>query len=88
MGWGYGILPDGREVGYGVEARCDEPGCDADIDRGLGYLCGSMHGQDDGLGCGKYFCERHLLVGGPNTMCYRCSDEYEALEDEDEDVFV
>lgn len=66
MGWGYGVVK-GREVGYSVEATCDQEGCKAAIDRGLAYLCGQMHGQDDGDGCGKYFCSEHGSFGGPCT---------------------
>lgn len=59
MGWAYGKNSDGREVGYGVEAKCDFPGCDEDIDRGMGYCCGGMHNgmrDDSEAGCGGYFC--------------------------------
>lgn len=62
MGYGYYVLPDGREAGYGVEAECDQAGCDARIDRGLGYLCGQSpdgHRDFEEPGCGKYFCSEH-----------------------------
>lgn len=62
MGYGYYVLPDGREAGYGVEAECDRPGCTTKIDRGLGYLCGRNpdgHRDAEEPGCGKYFCEAH-----------------------------
>lgn len=62
MGYGYYILPDGREAGYGVEAECDQPGCIAPIDRGLGYLCGDEpdgHRDPSEPGCGEYFCPDH-----------------------------
>lgn len=87
MGWGYGVLPDGREVGYSVEAVCEAPGCGAEIDRGLGCLCGTMHGQDDGEGCGHYFCGEHLFFGAPNQMCGPCLDEWDRTHNEvaDED---
>ncbi len=29
-----------RDIGYGVPAYCDHPGCMAEIDRGLSYVCG------------------------------------------------
>lgn len=58
---------ESREVGYLVRAACDQPGCRARIDRGLGYRCGS--GAPDTVtnlldaalygGCGGYFCEAH-----------------------------
>jgi hypothetical protein len=78
MGWAYcGKDEDGRDIGYSVEAKCDEPGCDADIDRGLSYVCGGMHGGD-GVGCGKYFCGKHLFYGSPDDcretyqLCKKC----------------
>lgn len=47
-----------RDVGYGVPATCDQPGCDVAIDRGLAYVCGGepFGGQ---YGCGLYFCPQH-----------------------------
>ena len=60
MGWGYGVASDGREIGYSVQAKCDFPGCDIMIDRGLGWCCGSMHESANDDGCGKYFCSKHL----------------------------
>jgi hypothetical protein len=63
MGWAYcGTDKLGRDIGYSIAATCDQPGCKAEIDRGLGYICGYMHG-DEQFGCGKYFCTDHL------TMC-------------------
>jgi hypothetical protein len=59
MGYGYYVLADGREAGYSVEATCDQEGCDEQIDRGLGYLCGRTPGGDE-YGCGGYFCANHL----------------------------
>lgn len=60
MGWAFcGTNDEGREIGYGVAATCDFPGCAAEIDRGLGYLCGEMHDPTE-WGCGKYFCDKHL----------------------------
>jgi hypothetical protein len=58
MGYAFYELPDGREAGYGVEAVCDEPGCAEEIDRGLGYLCGTDPGEPED-GCGGYFCGAH-----------------------------
>lgn len=78
MGWSYGVLPDGREVGYGVHAVCEHPGCAKHIDRGLAHLCGAMHGQDDDTGCGHYFCGEHLLVGAGvgNSICEPCYERW------------
>jgi len=85
MGWAFcGTNRHGQEIGYGVEATCDEPGCDAKIDRGLSYACGDMH--DCGETCGQYYCEAHLSTGrlpGDERnvqMCRRCAALY---DDED-----
>lgn len=62
MGYSHYLLPDGREAGYGVDAECDQPDCHAEIDRGLGYLCGrNPDGWRDPSepGCGLYFCMEH-----------------------------
>lgn len=37
MGWGEGLNNRGMLVGYNVRALC--PQCEAEIDRGLSYLC-------------------------------------------------
>ena len=48
-----------RDIGYGLPAYCDHPGCMAEIDRGLAYVCGSEpYGGEHG--CGLYFCDKHL----------------------------
>lgn len=88
MGWGYGILADGREAGYNVVAKCEEPGCLERIDRGLAYLCGMMHGQDDEEGCGHYFCSRHLFYGGPNQMCAKCLKDWEEFHPENDSLLT
>lgn len=44
MGYASYTLPDGREGGYAVDAICDLDGCEVEIDRGLGYLCGTRPG--------------------------------------------
>lgn len=60
MGWQVGYdLRWQRDIGYGVPAICDRPKCGAEIDRGLSYVCGSEPRGGE-LGCGLYFCERHL----------------------------
>lgn len=68
----YEIIRNGEKIdaGYGVEAVCEQDGCDAKIDRGLAYLCGKHPGGDE-HGCGGYFCEQHLY--GDN-QCKACSD--------------
>lgn len=62
MGYASYVLPDGRDAGYAITAKCDVKDCLAKIDRGLGYLCGYMpdgHRPDDQWGCGHYFCGAH-----------------------------
>lgn len=62
------------EAGYGVETICEEPGCDADIDRGLARLCGQTPGGDE-RGCGGYYCGSHLYMSlqeGLGDLCGRC----------------
>lgn len=76
MGWGSGMV-EGREVGYNVEATCEHPGCDAQIDLGLGYACGGTHGEDE-VSCAGYFCGDHLFY---DQLCKVCCD----LLDEDDD---
>lgn len=61
MGYGYYVLADGREAGYTVDATCDRDGCDAEIHRGLAYLCGTWPGESPEDGCGRYFCGDHEL---------------------------
>ncbi len=69
MGWSYGIVSSGKEVGYGVGAVCEEPECGIEIDRGLAYVCGIMHGDN----CGGYYCYRHLSMNGKlGQACARC----------------
>lgn len=74
MGWGYYEIND-KPCGYTVDAKCEEPGCDADIDRGLGYLCGRIPGGDE-IGCGGYFCGKHLSW---RQQCARCEGNDECL---------
>ena len=58
-----------RDIGYGVPAMCDYPGCEQRINRGLGYVCGGEpYGGE--YGCGLYFCEWHKAGFPP--LCERC----------------
>lgn len=57
MGWAIGTGNGGRDIGYGVPAICDQPGCDEEIDRGISYACGNFRSDS---GCGQYFCSKHL----------------------------
>ena len=79
MGWGLcGTNDHGQETGYGVEAVCDEPGCEEAIDRGLAHVCGRMHEDSDT--CHRYYCGKHLFsanVGAGGGLCSRCSAEWE-----------
>lgn len=60
MSWSHcGKDSQGRDIGYAHAATCDHPGCEAQIDRGLSYACGGMHGATE-HGCEKYFCSQHL----------------------------
>lgn len=87
MGYGRYDNHAGRPCGYAVEATCDHPGCEAVIDRGLGYLCGTtetIHGG--GPGCGGYFCETHLRWsrkmndGRYASLCDACKDSPDDAE--------
>lgn len=64
-----------RDIGYGVPATCDHPGCNEQIDRGLGYVCGGEpYGGEHG--CGLFFCLAHLQYAGDKRqnkqLCSRC----------------
>ncbi|PVC80528.1 hypothetical protein DBP19_35925 [Streptomyces sp. CS090A] len=73
----YDIVRNGQTInaGYAVPTTCEEPDCTADIDRGLGHLCGEMPGGDE-HGCGGYFCGEHLYSFDP-SRCKRCLDTTE-----------
>jgi hypothetical protein len=73
MGWAYGTLGD-REIGYGVEATCEHPGCTKGIDRGLAYACGGMHGADE-RSCIRYVCVDHQYPApdGEGHVCAACA---------------
>jgi hypothetical protein len=73
MGWSIGFDSKwNRDIGYGVPAFCDHPGCGEKIDRGLSYVCGGEpYGGD--CGCGLYFCSKHLSYrGNKPQQCSRC----------------
>ena len=92
MGWGYYLLTDGREAGYDVSAECDAVDCHEAIDRGLGYLCGTLPESISEDGCGYYFCTSHDGNHGctygycsgcdatrdlsSSGQCYSCLDEF------------
>lgn len=72
MSWAVGWDADWqRDIGYGVPANCDYPGCGAVIDRGLSHVCGGEpYGGEHG--CGLYFCEKHLHQNG-RPLCGLCT---------------
>jgi hypothetical protein len=74
MGWSIGYDDNWkRDVGYGVPATCDHPGCDVAIDRGLAYVCGGdPYGGEHG--CGLFFCEKHRYYAARRDaeLCARC----------------
>lgn len=96
MGWAdCGTDSKGRPIGYVHLATCDHPGCNAEIDRGLSYACGGMHGQAD-VYCEGYYCPVHLIAfvetsAGQWTVCSSCRAEMEAdpdwYEDREEGVW-
>lgn len=93
MGWSdCGTDSKGRPIGYGHQATCDHPGCEEVIDRGLGYACGGMHGEDE-HSCDGYFCGNHASNYIPSanvSVCDGCAksltDSAEWVEDEDGDL--
>ena len=76
MGWSIGYdINWKRDIGYGVPATCDHPGCGAEIDRGLAYVCGGEpYGGE--FGCGLFFCGNHLWHAGKKRehkqICHKC----------------
>jgi hypothetical protein len=62
MGWSLGFDTKwNRDIGYGVPAYCDYPGCTEEIDRGLGYVCCSSQPYGGDNGCGRFYCGKHEL---------------------------
>ncbi len=81
MGWSIGYDSNWkRDIGYGVPAFCDYPGCNKEIDRGLGYVCGGEpYGGDQG--CGLYFCGKHLNLSMKHPpLCERCVENKEPFK--------
>jgi hypothetical protein len=78
MGWSLGWDSNwSRDVGYGVPAFCDHPACEAEIDRGLAYVCRNQEPLG-GSGCGLYFCDRHRP--GNLGCCKRCAEGEEPFD--------
>lgn len=68
-----------RDIGYGVPATCDHPGCGKGIDRGLAYVCGGEpYGGEHG--CGLHFCGEHLRQCMSGPRCDRCLAERPPFE--------
>jgi hypothetical protein len=74
MGWSIGFDPNWkRDIGYGVPATCDHPGCGKEIDRGLSYVCGGdVYGGEHG--CGLFFCGDHRWFAEEAVVCQQCRD--------------
>lgn len=102
MGWGdCGTDSEGRPIGYVFPATCDHPGCNEEIDRGLSYACGDMHGTTF-AGCEGYFCEKHrqntVIISADEvetayeTVCDSCARQLlasgEWVEDIEEGLIV
>jgi hypothetical protein len=83
---GYAIYEfNGRDCGYAVPAVCEHPNCDAEIDRGISYVCGGT--PDSEFGCRLYFCEKHLQYapndnGDSVQVCDRCAYRLEHPNDD------
>ena len=76
MGWSIGHDSTwNRDIGYGVPAFCDHPGCRNAIDRGLPYVCGGEP-YDGEHGWGLFFCCQHMKRAGAARdyaqVCTRC----------------
>jgi hypothetical protein len=70
MGWSYGYDKNWqRDIGYGVPATCDHPGCGKEIDRGLAHVCAGEHPRGGEHGCGLYFCGDHLQHHRKKSFC-------------------
>lgn len=83
MGWAIGYDENWkRDIGYGVPAFCDHPGCRREIDRGLSYVCAEQEPYGGNNGCGLFFCPEHAANG--KNKCQRCvnkADPFEAKPD-------
>lgn len=78
MGWAdCGTDSKDRPIGYAHRATCDHPaGCKTEIDRGLDYACGGMHGADE-VSCEGYFCPEHRRSTDREVralLCLGCAD--------------
>ena len=88
MSWAIGYDSNRkRDIGYGVPAICDYPGCNAGIHRGLSYVCGGEP-YGGGTGCGLFFCGKHLAYYDTgdeeeeftSQLCTRCGHGLKAFD--------
>lgn len=86
MGWSIGYDSKWkRDIGYGVPAICDHPGCDEEINRGLSYVCCGQQPYGGEDGCGLYFCNAHKNYGPSEDIispakCDRCLESREPFD--------
>lgn len=75
MSWAIGFDSNwDRDIGYGVPATCDHPGCGKKIDRGLAHVCCGSQPYGGEEGCGLYFCGSHLFHQDGNVAkCQQCN---------------
>lgn len=81
MGWGNcGEDSKGRPIGYVWAATCDHPECIKQIDRGLAYACGGMHGNEalggypDNYEFGEFVCEQYFCGDHLTTVIFEHED--------------
>lgn len=73
MSWSLGVSEDGRDIGYGVPAWCDHPGCEEKIHRGQAFVCGAINTPGEDRGCGLHFCSAHSRWSTRfGQLCSRC----------------
>jgi hypothetical protein len=87
MGWAVGYDDNWkRDIGYGVPATCDHPGCKEEIDRGLAHVCCGSEAYGGEEGCGLFFCGKHLVHRRKDdgdwgtAKCERCNDGKKPFE--------
>jgi hypothetical protein len=82
MGWSLGYDSKWkRDIGYGVPCKCDHPGCDKIIDRGLAFVCSNQSPYGGEEGCGLYFCFDHANMEHKCDRCVAGKEPYEAKGD-------
>lgn len=74
MSWAIGYDSNWkRDIGYGVPAICDHPGCNNEIDRGLAHVCADQEPYGGERGCGLFFCSDHQhMTEKHDQLCIRC----------------